>query len=205
MAVTPLLLEVSRRLAHRFEPAPQGGRLGEQRDHVVIAGYGRVGETLALLLESRGTPYLALDVDPDRVSRARARDLPVYYGDARRTEVLRAAALERALAVVITVDEPDAAGRTVQVVRALHPELPVLARARDLEQCERLARAGVTAVVPEVVEGSLQLGAALLRQLGASRDEVDQTLEEFRRETYARLGTLAEGEPEPTGPAGAPR
>jgi CPA2 family monovalent cation:H+ antiporter-2 len=196
MAATPLLLEASRRLAHRFDPPDLAEKLSEQRDHVVIAGYGRVGETLALLLESRGTPYLALDVDPERVTRARLKELPVYFGDARQTEVLRAAAVERARAIVITVDEPEAAGRTVHVARALHPELPVLARARDLEQCERLARAGATAVVPELVEGSLQLGAALLRQLGASRDEVEQTLEEFRREAYARLGNLPGRGPE---------
>jgi monovalent cation:H+ antiporter-2, CPA2 family len=193
MAATPLLMEAGRRLAHRFDPPDLAEKPSDQQDHVVIAGYGRVGETLALLLESRGTPYLALDIDPERVTRARLRELPVYYGDARQTEVLRAAGVERARAVVITVDEPEAAGRTVHVVRALHSELPVLARARDLEQCERLARAGATAVVPEMVEGSLQLGATLLRQLGASRDEADQALEEFRRQTYARPGTPAEG------------
>ncbi len=139
------------------------------------------------------------------MTRARLNDLPVYYGDAGRAEVLKAAAVERAVAVVITVDEPEAAGRTVHVLRGLDPELPVLARARDLDQCERLSRAGATAVVPEVVEGSLQLGAALLRQLGASRDAVEQTLDEFRRETYARLGNLAGGEPEPAEPGGASR
>jgi CPA2 family monovalent cation:H+ antiporter-2 len=80
----------------------------------------------------------------------------------------------------------------VHVVRGLAPELPVLARARDLVQCDELAQAGATAVVPEVVEGSLQLVAALLRQLGVSREEVEQTLAEFRRETYARLAGLSE-------------
>jgi CPA2 family monovalent cation:H+ antiporter-2 len=157
---------------------------------VVIAGYGRVGQTLALLLESRGTPYVALDLDSERVAEARARDLPVHYGDASRQEVLRAAGVERARAVVITVDEPEAASRTVHVVRRLAPELPVLARARDLAQCEALVRAGASAVVPELVEGSLHLAAALLGQLGAGRDEVEQVLAELRRETYAKLGAL---------------
>jgi CPA2 family monovalent cation:H+ antiporter-2 len=109
--------------------------------------------------------------------------------------VLKAAGVERAQAVVITVDEPGSAERTVHVVRRLAPELPILARARDLAQCEDLARAGATAVVPEVLEGSLQLVAALLRQLGVSREEVEQILAEFRRETYARLAGLTE----PTG------
>jgi voltage-gated potassium channel Kch len=124
----------------------------------------------------------------------------VYYGDASRAEVMKAAGVERAQAVVITVDEPESASRTVHVVRRLAPELPVLARARDLGQCEKLAEAGATVVVPEVVEGSLQLVAALFRQVGVSREEIEQVLEEFRREAYARLSGLAE----PVGEAGAP-
>lgn len=195
MAVTPLLLAAGRRVARRIERVTTGHETlardaGELSQHVLIAGYGRVGQTLALLLESRGTPYIALDLDPERVAEAARRDLPVYYGDASRAEVLKAAAVERAQAVVITVDEPESASRTVHVVRRLSPDLPVLARARDLDQCEELARAGATAVVPEVVEGSLQLVAALLRQLGDSGEQVEQALGEFRRETYARLGRL---------------
>lgn len=204
MAVTPLLLVAGRRVARHLErPASAGDALAQGsadlREHVLIAGYGRVGRTLALLLESRGMPYVALDVDPEQVAEARRRDLPVFYGDASRTEVMKAAGVERAQAVVITVDEPESASRTVHVVRRLAPELPVLARARDLGQCEKLIEAGATAVVPEVVEGSLQLVAALFRQVGVSREETEQVLEEFRRETYARLSGLAE----PLG-AGAP-
>jgi CPA2 family monovalent cation:H+ antiporter-2 len=197
MAVTPFLLAASRRAAHRLERTATAHDTlardsSEVRDHVLIAGYGRVGQTLALLLGSRGTPFLALDLNPERVAEARRQNLPVYYGDASRADVLKAAGIERAQAVVITVDEPASAGRTVAVVRRLEPELPVLARARDLVQCEELARAGATAVVPEVVEGSLQLVAALLRQLGASPEEAEQILGEFRRETYARLAGLTE-------------
>ena len=205
MAVTPLLLVAGRRVARHLErPASTHEALAQGsadlREHVLIAGYGRVGQTLALLLESRGMSYVALDVDPEQVAEARRRDLPVYYGDASRAEVMKAAGVERAQAVVITVDEPESASRTVQVVRRLAPELPVLARARDLGQCEKLAEAGATVVVPEVVEGSLQLVAALFRQVGVSREESEQVLEEFRREAYARLSGLAE----PVGEAGAP-
>jgi CPA2 family monovalent cation:H+ antiporter-2 len=205
MAVTPLLLVAGRRVAHHLErPASAGDALtqgsADLRGHVLIAGYGRVGQTLALLLESRGMSYVALDVDPEQVAEARRRDLPVYYGDASRAEVMKAAGVERAQAVVITVDEPESASRTVQVVRRLAPELPVLARARDLGQCEKLAEAGATAVVPEVVEGSLQLVAALFRQVGVSHEEIEQVLEEFRREAYTKLSGLTE----PATEVGAP-
>jgi monovalent cation:H+ antiporter-2, CPA2 family len=197
MAVTPLLLAASRAVARELERAAAVRETvvrdpHDARDHVLIAGYGRVGQTLALLLAPRGTPFLALDLNPERVADARLRSLPVYYGDASRADVLNAAGIDRARAVVITVDDPESARRTVSVVRRLAPELPVIARARDLSQCETLARAGATAVVPEVVEGSLQLVAALLRQLGASSEEAEQMLGEFRRETYARLAGLTE-------------
>ena len=184
-------------MSRRLEP-PKGSRetllrdARDAREHVVIAGYGRVGRTLALLLDSRGTRYLALDLDPERVAEARRHDLPVYYGDASLAEVLRAAGIEQARAVVVTVDEPASADRTVHLARRLAPEVPVLVRARDLQQCEHLARSGATVVVPEVVEGSLQLVGALLRQLGDSQESVDQLLGQFRREAYAPLAGLGE-------------
>jgi CPA2 family monovalent cation:H+ antiporter-2 len=199
MAATPLLLAASRRVAHRLDQGDDAAALAEQagelQGHVIVAGFGRVGHTVALLLESRGTPYLALDLDAERVTNARRSRLAVYFGDASRAEVLKAAAIERAQAVVVTVDEPAAANLTVQVARRLAPEVPVLARGRDLAQAQALGKAGATAAIPEIVEGSLQLGAAVLRQVGASRDEIDQTLDEFRRELYVRLAELSREDP----------
>jgi len=196
MAVTPLLIVASRALARRFpvgehRASEVTGR--ELHDHVLIAGFGRVGQTLALLLESRYVPYVALDLDPERVAEARRRGLPVFFGDASRVDVLRAIGVERARVAVITLDQPDSARGIVQVLRRLLPELPILVRARDIAQCEQLALAGATDVVPEVVEGSLQLGGSLLRQLGESREKAEQTLDEFRRATYSRLGEIIVG------------
>ncbi len=204
MAVTPALLGTARRLARRLEraaasPDALAAGAGETRDHVIIAGYGRVGRTLARLLESRGTAYVALDLDPEQVANARSQGMPVYYGDASRLDVLRAAGAERAQAIVVTVDEPASARRTAHMARMLAPELPVVARARDVTQCEELIRAGATEVIPEVVEGSLQLVAALLGRLGASREEIEQLLGEFRRETYSRLADLTAQPREPAG------
>ena len=114
---------------------------------------------------------------------------------------LRAAGIEHARMAAITLDQPDAAARSVQVLRAMSPDLPVLVRARDVAQAEQLAGAGATEVVPEIVEGSLQLGEMLLRRLGATRDEVDQVLDEFRRRTYSRLSDLIRGQPVELGPS----
>jgi CPA2 family monovalent cation:H+ antiporter-2 len=206
MVATPALLTAARMVFRRHHQAAGaaaalGHETRELRDHVVIAGFGRVGQTLALLLESRLVPYLALDLDAERVAEARRRELPVYFGDASRAEVLRAAGIEQARMAAITLDQPDAAARSVQVLRAMSPELPVLVRARDVAQAEQLAGAGATEVVPEIGEGSLQLGEMLLRRLGATRDEVDQVLDEFRRRTYSRLSDLISRQPAELGPS----
>jgi CPA2 family monovalent cation:H+ antiporter-2 len=198
MAATPLLIGASRALARRLPAGGHGpGPLepGELHQYVLIAGFGRVGQTLALLLESRYVPYVALDLDHARVDQARRKGLPIFFGDASRVDVLRAVGVERARVAVITLDDPGSAHRTVHGLRRLLPELPIVARARDIAQCEQLVLAGATHVVPEIVEGSLQLGGSLLLQLGRSREEVDQILEEFRRATYARLGEIIVGRP----------
>jgi CPA2 family monovalent cation:H+ antiporter-2 len=196
MVVTPLLVMAGRAALQQLELT--GGLqpallddAGELDDHVLIAGFGRVGQTLGLLLDSCAVPHLALDLDQERVALGRRQGLPVFFGDACRLDVLRAAAVARARVVVITLDEPAAANRAVHVVRQARPEVPILARARDLSECERLAAAGATRVVPELVEGSLQLGAVLLKSLGESADEVAEVLEKFRREAYSRLTEVA--------------
>jgi CPA2 family monovalent cation:H+ antiporter-2 len=200
MAITPLLLSSSREALRRLErPSDQphdalAADTSEVTGHVVIAGFGRVGQTLGLLLESRFVRYLALDLDPELVAEARRRGLTVLYGDASRGDVLKAAGIERAQMAVSTLDDPKVASRAVHALRRLRTSMPIIARAHDVADCERLMRAGATAVVPEIVEGSLQLGGVLLRQLGESPDRVGQLLEQFRQETYARLAEITPAE-----------
>jgi monovalent cation:H+ antiporter-2, CPA2 family len=197
MAMTPALLGAARQVLLRLNQPHASSALAAVEEirnitnHVVIAGFGRVGQTLALLLDSLYVPYVALDLDPELVASARERGLSVFFGDASRGDVLRAAGIERAQAAVITLDDPSSASRTVRMLRQLTPALPVLARARDVAQCGHLVTAGATAVVPEVVEGSLQLGSALLKELGRSSEEVSQAMEQFRREAYAHLSELS--------------
>ena len=197
MLATPLLLLAGRAAGQQLgHSADVGASIAEEtrglRGHVLIAGFGRVGQTLARLLETGRIPYAALDLDPELVTQARSRELPVMYGDASRMEVLKAAGIERARAVVVTLDEPEAAARAVHVARSLLPELPILVRARDAHQCARLELSGATGVVPEVVEGSLQLGGTLLRSLGQPSEQVEQVLGGFRRQAYSQLEGLIE-------------
>ena len=200
MAVTPVLLTSSREVLRRLErPLDQPhdalvADTSEMNEHVVIAGFGRVGQTLGLLLDSRFIRYVALDLNAELVAEARRRGLPVFYGDASRADVLKAAGIERAQMAVSTLDDPELASRAVHVLRRLRTSMPIIVRAHDAADCERLVRAGATAAVPEIVEGSLQLGGVLLRQLGESPERVHQLLEQFRQEAYARLVEISPAE-----------
>jgi CPA2 family monovalent cation:H+ antiporter-2 len=201
VAVTPGLLHLSRVALARLQRHPREthGLLVEDaegiQDHVVIAGFGRVGQTLGVLLDAVYIRYVALDLNPELVAAARRHGRPVFFGDASRVEVLKAAGLERARLAVSTLDEPGIASRAVQVLRNFKPSLPILARGRDTADCEKLVEAGATVAVPEVVEGSLQLGGMLLRQLDETPERVNQLLEQFRQEAYARLAEITVLEP----------
>lgn len=178
-------------------PTEEMAEIAESRDHVIIAGFGRVGQTLARLMADRDIPVAALDLDPELVAEARDRGLPVFFGDASRADVLKAVGLEAAKAMVVTLDEPESAIRAVRAVRALAPELAILVRARDISHCDVLEETGATEVVPEIVEGSLQLGSVLLRHLEIPHDEIVAVVQRFRKETYRRLDDLIEAEPTP--------
>jgi len=193
MLATPALAWAGRlahgRLERQQAPAPDTAdtELQELEGHVVVAGYGRVGRTVARLLAEHGTPWVALDREATRVAEARRNGLPVFFGDAGRHEVLEAVGVGRAAAAVVTLDDSGDAARTVASLRRHHPEMPVLARARDHAHGELLEAAGATGVVLETAEASLQLGAVMLQQLGTPADAVTALVDGFRHDRYHRL------------------
>ncbi len=195
MATTPLAAALGRRLAAR-RPAAGAELLDlsegvhELSGHVLVAGFGRVGWTVCKLLERHQIPYVALDVDPERVRRGRDDNMPVYFGDASRLDVLRAAGLARARAAVVTLDQPGLAERAVAAVRGHDPDFTIVSRARDGAHRKRLEEAGASAVVSEAVEASLQLGAKVLRLTGTADEAVERSLDEFRHDDYALLDHL---------------
>jgi CPA2 family monovalent cation:H+ antiporter-2 len=192
MALTPLLAYFGRNLAvwldQKLAKDNKTSLVAETRDlegHVIIAGFGRVGQTIARLLQEEQIRYVALDTDPKRVSEGREKGHSIYYGDFSRLDVLNAIGISRATALIVTVDDLRPASRGVARIKQAHPELPVIARARDKSYAERLQKFGADIVVPETFEGSLQLGAALLRKVGTSEGEVLRLVEKFRAERYA--------------------
>ncbi|MBS1191227.1 MAG: transporter, monovalent cation:proton antiporter-2 family [Rhodocyclaceae bacterium] len=163
-------------------------------DHVILCGFGRTGQSLAHFLERESIPFIALDIDSTRVQEAGGAGENVVFGTADRREVLTAAGVARARAVVITFADPPAAERTLEMVRALRPDLPVIVRAQDESQIDRLKSLGASEVVPEVLEGSLMLAAQTLAQVGVPLERSLAQVRSARAERYASLRAFYRGE-----------
>ncbi len=155
-----------------------------QKGHVIVCGYGRSGQALAQFLEREKIAIIALDSDPERVRQAAAAGDSVVFGDASRREVLVAAALSRATAVVVTFANTHKALAILAHVRELRPELPVIVRTHDDSDVGRLREAGAAEIVAEVVEGSLMLGIQTLMQLGVPLNRVLRRLRDARQDRY---------------------
>jgi monovalent cation:H+ antiporter-2, CPA2 family len=154
---------------------------------VIICGYGRAGQNLARMLEHEGLSYVALDLDPDRVSAAAAAGESVVYGDAGRREALVAAGLHRAATVAITFANTPSALRVLHSIHELEPTLPVIVRTVDDADLEKLIASGATEVIPEIVEGSLMLASHTLVLMGVPMRRVVRRVEEMRDERYSML------------------
>jgi CPA2 family monovalent cation:H+ antiporter-2 len=158
-----------------------------RNNHVIIAGFGRSGQNLARFLESEDIPYVALDYDPQRVKEAAGGSDDVIYGDISRKDVLMAAGLMRARAIVISFDTLPVALKILHLVQQTRPDLPVIVRSRDDECLHLLYEAGASEVVPEVLEGSLMLASQTLLMLGVPMARVNQRLDSVRSDRYSLL------------------
>jgi monovalent cation:H+ antiporter-2, CPA2 family len=159
-------------------------RAMQTQGHVVVCGYGRSGQALAHVLEREKIAVIALDSDPERVREAAAAGESVVYGDAARREVLVAAGVARAAAIVVSFADTPKALAILSHARALRPEIPVIVRTFDNSDVARLREAGAAEIVAEVVEGSLMLATHTMMQLGLPLNHVLHRLREVRRERY---------------------
>jgi CPA2 family monovalent cation:H+ antiporter-2 len=155
--------------------------------HVIICGYGRCGQNLARILEREGIPYIALDLDPDRVRQAAAAGDSVVFGDAARLQALVAAGLARASAVVVTYLDVPSANKVLACTRGHAPQVPVIIRTQDDRDLEKLRAAGATEVVPESLEGSLMLASHALALVGVPMRRVIRIVQDQRDARYNLL------------------
>ncbi len=212
MLAAPVLIRhnksIARFVLRQGGPAPTGlERLGAanqalaQREHVILCGYGRVGQNVARVLETEGFECLAMDLDPVRVRTALAAGDAVIYGDAADEGVLKSAGIDRASVVVVTFSDTARSLAIVRAVRRRRPALPILVRAQDEAHLEDLLAAGATEVVPETLEAALTLVSNALGMLQVPASRVIGTVGEIRRQRYKALRTVIGRDP--AGPADA--
>lgn len=193
IVATPFLIalgELSGNWLRKYvEPEPEtlDSDTQDLRNHVVIAGFGRVGQTVADLLEQLNIPYVALDMNRNVVADARQAGKQVYYGNAANPQVLEAAGVGKAKVAVVTLDHHDMSQSLITLLRKRWPDLPIYSRARDLAFSELLENAGATEAIPENIEASLRLGSRVLRAIGMPRDQVQELLEILTAEDYRLL------------------
>ena len=206
MLATPFLIAASDRIAMRLTRSEWmtrslelhriAARSIEVEKHVIILGYGRNGQRMARLLDAEGVHYVALDLDPERVREAAAAGDTVVYADSSRREALIAAGIMRAAAVAFTFADVPAALRVLTHVRALNPSVPVIVRARDEADLERLTAAGATEVVPEAFESGVMLASHTLVLAGVPLSRVMRRVAQVRDEQYGLLRGLFHGRDE---------
>jgi len=197
MLIAPILINRMDALTRLFAGSEWAGKAKEVHDiavktfgknkHVIVCGYGRSGQNLSRLLEAEGITFVALDADPERIRAVVASGVSVVYGDASRREVLVAAGLSRAQAVVVTYADVHSSMAILRHVRELRPELPVVVRTIDDTHIDALKAAGAAEVVSEVMEGSLMLASHALMLLGIPLSQVLKRIRNVRESRYALM------------------
>ncbi|QOL24702.1 cation:proton antiporter [Thalassotalea sp. LPB0316] len=202
MAMTPYLIENARNWSltltkekkesyAELQELPQNTEL---EDHVIICGFGRVGQTISRFLKQEGMDFVAIDIDPLRTTKAREAGENILFGSSRQTELLHAAKIDKAKLVVITFGEDKQSADAIQRVRALSPEVPILVRTRNDDQLEMLKSAGANEVVPEMLEGSLMLVSQVLSLSGVSFSRVVRLMQKERKSHYNHMHGFFQGE-----------
>ena len=201
MVLSPLLIRYNRRIARRLlgERGPPATALEREdaaagalarREHVVLCGFGRVGQNIARVLESQGFEYLAVDLDPARIRLARQAGDAVIFGDSADEELLQRSGIDNASAVIVTFANPAVSVGIVRAVRRLRADVPVLVRTQDDVGLAELTAAGVTEVVPETFEASLMLVSQVLMLLHVPAGKVTRTIDDIRASRYATLRNI---------------
>jgi CPA2 family monovalent cation:H+ antiporter-2 len=198
MVLSPLIIRHNRRITRTLlheSGSPLTEAMREQqatlavaaRPHVVICGFGRVGQNIARVLEQTGFEYIALDTDPRRIRLGRQAGDPVVYGDAAQTKMLENVGLAHASVVVVTFANPDVALRILRAVRELRSDVPILVRTQDDARLEELQSAGATEVVPETFEASLMLLSHLLLLMKVPVGRVIRSVNDIRSHRYSMM------------------
>ncbi|MGS2720330.1 cation:proton antiporter domain-containing protein [Paraglaciecola aestuariivivens] len=202
MAMTPWLVDKSPIIAKMLSSRqldtsglqPLSSHSETLVDHVLIFGYGRVGQSVSRLLKIEAIPYLVVDADPVRVQESQNAGEPVFFGDVKQKDILRTVGIERAKMVLITFDQHEKAMSVIHLIKSLYPDLPIVVRTRKDYRMEELLGAGAFQVVPEILEGSLMLVTQVLQMSGVPMSRILKRVRKERKAHYANMHGFFPGE-----------
>jgi len=166
----------------------------KKKNHILILGFGRVGQTIARFLRPLNIDYLVLETDDIRIKEASAADEPIFYGDSSRIDILKAAGAANASIVVVTFDDTDLATKIIENVKNINSSIPVLVRTRDDSHLEELLAAGAEEVIPETHEASLTMVSHLLLMVEYPDIMIHSIIDKARRDRYRMLKGFYHGE-----------
>jgi len=194
MAVTPGLIIVSENLAKKVskpEKINDGHAHIPDEGTIIIAGYGRVGQTIGKMLNLMERPWVAVDLNVDKITNGRAQGNKIYYGDVSQEKVLHAVGAAKAKLAILTVDNVQATEKSIRAIKHHYPDLPIVVRAHDLKIGSKFSALGASYVVPEVVESSIRLGLAATDAMGIEEFEMDGILDTMRADNYAEMKEIS--------------
>ncbi|WP_031433937.1 monovalent cation:proton antiporter-2 (CPA2) family protein [Methylomarinum vadi] len=203
MILTPLLVKLGDKLSWYLEvnkhPDHPLLNIAENRqNHIILAGFGRVGKRIASIMENAQLSYIALDYNQQMVTEGRLNGFPVFFGDASKLKVLKAAGADRASMLIVALDNREHAENLVTVIRQNYPNLPIHARGRSRSHCETLLSHGANTAVSETLEASLRLAELALTDSGVDQVKTSQLLNDYRHGYYQRLREQMSSEPSET-------
>ena len=213
MAITPFMINNARSWAlflsqEKSADTLELSHLDEnivQENHVIICGFGRVGQTVSRFLKQDEIDFIAIDIDPLRTQKAREAGEKVLFGSSRQTEVLNAAYLSKAKLVVIAFGDDKQSIEVIQKVRSMNSDVPILVRTRNDDQLDELQAAGANEVVPESLEGSLMLVSQVLSLSGVPFSRIMRRVQKERKNHYNHLHGFFQGEQTDMSPAAIDR
>lgn len=193
MAMTPLLNALGSALSkyldrkNKMKHPDIYKEISDLNHHIIVLGFGRVGQMVARILEAEKVNFVAVDINPEHVAIERQKGNPIYLGDASSLEMMESMGISRAGAVIITLSNEITLRKAAKTISKVYPKLPIVVRAKDLSKSTELYSIGAKTIVPETYETGLQLGGAVLKSIGVSEFEVSRIKNQFRAGNYIKL------------------
>ncbi|TNG00210.1 MAG: potassium transporter KefC, partial [Gammaproteobacteria bacterium] len=187
MIATPILAQIAQGLIKGQDKKKAKSEEAPVSAPIVVAGFGRVGHRIGEILSLANKPFVALDSDVSIVEKERAKGHPVFYGDVRKPEILKAVGASDAKAIIVTLNDINATEEVVASLRETYPQIKIYARGHNLEQCRKLRKLGAFGVVSENIEASLELARMVMTNVGLSEKKGEAILRDFRHTYYSQV------------------